>query len=338
MSGETSPDIQLLVGPALLGSLFSWCLYGILIIQLYIYCLHFRRDGYKIQITVYGLFVIDTWHTVAITSIAWSFLVSGWGNPDALRFTGWGFAFIPFISGLSAAWVQLFFAWRIFVLGEGRFHLFWKGIVALICAISLTQGIAGMISGIKFLSINDIQQFHLIYGPAATWLAGSAFVDVLIAVSMVVLLSVAKKRINLVNTSTDAVLTRLIHLTIETGSVTAIAAVVDLGFFLGQPKNNLHLLMALILGKLYTNTLYATLISRPVPVQQPPSHSRFEAAAVRISTVTETSDTDAYPNNNRKYHSLQGAPIPLRPFNNEHNGQLVKGPRKSQVSGAESIV
>ncbi|KIK53505.1 hypothetical protein GYMLUDRAFT_49288 [Collybiopsis luxurians FD-317 M1] len=337
MSGETPADIQLLVGPALLGSLFSWCLYGMLIIQLYMYWINFRRDGYKIQITVYGLFAVDTWHTVAVTSIAWSFLVSGWGNSDALRFTGWGFALIPFISGLSAAWVQLFFAWRIFVLGKGRFHLVWKAIVIVICAISLTQGIAGMISGIKFLSINDITQFHLIYAPAAIWLAGSAFVDVLIAVSMVVLLSVAKKRINLLNTSTSAVLTRLIHLTIETGSVTAIAAVVDLGFFLGQPSNNLHLLMALILGKLYTNTLYATLNSRPISSQQHQSVSRFEAAAIRISTATEVSDPDAYPNN-RKHRSLQSPPVPLQTFNNEYNGQFVKNTGESQVSRPESTV
>ncbi|KIK53502.1 hypothetical protein GYMLUDRAFT_935890 [Collybiopsis luxurians FD-317 M1] len=306
--GETPPNIQLLVGPALLGSLFSWCLYGMLIIQLYYYWFTFRDDGYRFRITVYGLFAVDTWHTVAITSVAWSFLVSGWGNPDALRFTGWGFALIPLISGISAAWVQLFFAWRILVLGTGKYHLVWKVIVVIICAISLTQGIAGIISGAKFLSINDIAQFHLIYAPAAIWLAGSAFVDVLIAASMVFLLSSAKKRINLVNTKTDAVLTRLIHLTIETGAVTAIAAVVDLGFFLGDPSNNLHLLMALILGKLYTNTLYATLNSRPLSLQQSYSHSdpsRFssrnpDTAVIHLTTATEVSGQDSYSNNSKQ--------------------------------------
>jgi hypothetical protein len=47
---------------------------------------------------------VATLPPMAITSVAWSFLVSGWGNPDALRFTGWGFALIPLISGISESY------------------------------------------------------------------------------------------------------------------------------------------------------------------------------------------------------------------------------------------
>lgn len=46
-----------------------------------------------------------------------------------------------------------------------------------------------------------------------------------------------------VNTSTRAVLTRLVHLSVQTGSITAIAAVVDLGLGLGLPGDNSHLVL-----------------------------------------------------------------------------------------------
>lgn len=53
-----------------------------------------------------------------------------------------------------------------------------------------------------------------------------------------------------------ALITRptVIRLTIETGTVTALAAIIDLVFFVSQ-KNGLHQVSGVILGKLYTNTL-----------------------------------------------------------------------------------
>jgi len=117
-----------------------------------------------------------------------------------------------------------------------------------------------MAAGIRFVPLGDIAMFHIIYGSAATWLAGSAACDLLIAVSMVFLLSSARKRS--FSERTERMITRLIRMTVETGVVTATAAILDLAFFLGTPENNLHLLMALILSKLYTNTLYASLNSR----------------------------------------------------------------------------
>ncbi|KAE9403047.1 hypothetical protein BT96DRAFT_990691 [Gymnopus androsaceus JB14] len=354
------PDLNLLVGPALLESLLSWCLYGMLIVQLYIYFLGSFKDGYKVKFTgkvrihlekinhlvgtVYGLFAIDTWHTVAITSIAWSFLVSGWGDPNSLQFTGWGFALLPLISGLSSTWVQFFFAWRIYILGQGSYHFVWKIIVTIICTVSLAQGIAGAISGIKFLSINDIQKFNLIYGPAATWLAASAAADVMIAVSMVILLLSAKKRIKNLNTNTEAVLTRLIHLTVKTGAVTAITAVVDLGVFLGQPQTNLYLLMSLILGKLYTNTLYATLNSRAQSAHiLNPGGSQLPVIHINHSTTTEVCDSDCNFNGAKVHLGLERSSAPLQTFSHHSSpGQNIVGrngvqPVVNEENAADSV-
>ncbi|TFY79283.1 hypothetical protein EWM64_g4729 [Hericium alpestre] len=260
MDGGTITNIQTVPG-APENLLLLWCLYGILFLQLYLYYLSFPTDNLWIKITVYGLFIVDTFHTVIVTDVGWSFLCKGWGDLNALRFTSWGFDITPLVSGIAAAWVQLFFAWRIWTLGmRGNYPWIWKIVTILIVLVALAQGIAGMAAGIRFISLADIAQFHIIYGSASTWLAGSAACDVMIALSMVILLSGAKKRA--FGTKSERLLSRLIQMTIETGAVTATAAVLDLAFFLGQPENNLHLLMALLLAKLYTNTLYATLNSR----------------------------------------------------------------------------
>ncbi|KAG8890289.1 hypothetical protein FRB99_003906 [Tulasnella sp. 403] len=51
-------------------------------------------------------------------------------------------------------------------------------------------------------------------------------------------------------------------MTVQTGAVTTFAATAELILYLKSPQNNLHMIPALALAKLYTNTLVATLNSR----------------------------------------------------------------------------
>lgn len=51
-------------------------------------------------------------------------------------------------------------------------------------------------------------------------------------------------------------------MTVETGSLTAFCAVLELIFYLKWKENNVHMIPALVLSKLYSNTLVATLNSR----------------------------------------------------------------------------
>ncbi|THU89256.1 hypothetical protein K435DRAFT_802880 [Dendrothele bispora CBS 962.96] len=105
--------------------------------------------------TVYILFVLDIAKTVAVTSSTWSFLISGWGRPEHLHETEWGFAFIPMLC-------------------------------ALFC-ISFAQLIGATVSGSRWIHINDTFLFHKVFGAISVWLVGSAAGDVLIATSMIYL-------------------------------------------------------------------------------------------------------------------------------------------------------
>jgi hypothetical protein len=54
---------------------------------------------------------------------------------------------------------------------------------------------------------------------------------------------------------TDAMLTRLVRLIIETGFATTVIAVVDLALFAGVTGNNVHFITDLMVSKLYANNL-----------------------------------------------------------------------------------
>ncbi|KIO31275.1 hypothetical protein M407DRAFT_220375 [Tulasnella calospora MUT 4182] len=247
-------NIQLMVGPLLLGYLFNYGLYGILILQTYIYYLSFPRDSRLIKSLVYGLFFLDTIQTIMTTHNAWHFLSSGWGNVGVLADPGWSWIAVPLFSGLVSSTVQLFFSWRIWKLSG-----FWW-LAGFIGCAALAQGISACVTGIWFAILNDITKIALLDVSAGVWLAGSAITDLFITVSLVYVLR--KKTQGDLSSNTEDIISRLIRMTVQTGAVTTFAATAELIMYLKTPENNLHMIPGLALSKLYTNTLMATLNAR----------------------------------------------------------------------------
>ncbi|KAF8313114.1 hypothetical protein DL93DRAFT_2059482, partial [Clavulina sp. PMI_390] len=245
-------DILVQVGPLLLGYCINWGLFGVLCMQMYMYFLGFPGDLTGVKILVYTLFAVDTLQTV---HNGWHFLVSGWGDPSALIAPGWSWISVPLFTGVVSCTVQIFFAWRIKKISGSNW------VAAPIVVVALVQGICAAISGIWFQIIDDVTKISFLDPTATVWLAGSAACDVAIAITMVILVS-GLRRSNTGFTGTDQLIRRLIRMTVETGALTAFAATMELILFLRWKDNNLHMIPALALSKLYTNTLIATLNSR----------------------------------------------------------------------------
>ncbi|KAG8951425.1 hypothetical protein FRC04_006196 [Tulasnella sp. 424] len=316
-------DIQLLVGPLLLGYLFNYGLYGILILQTYIYYLSFPKDTKLIKSLVYGLFFLDTIQTVMTTHNAWHFLSSGWGNVGVLADPGWSWIAVPLFSGLVSSTVQLFFSWRIWKLSG-----FWW-LAGFISCAALAQGISACVTGIWFAILNDITKIALLDASAGVWLAGSAITDFLITISLVWVLQ--RKAQGDLSSNTEDIISRLIRLTVQTGAVTTFAATAELIMYLRTPENNLHMvgyfiqsavgngvtkpsvldpqIPGLALSKLYTNTLMATLNSRSdtfsssqrsrsntdnggislsVATRRVANHQKSTTGQIQVTTVQET--------------------------------------------------
>ncbi|KAK7462182.1 hypothetical protein VKT23_007786 [Stygiomarasmius scandens] len=125
--------------------------------------------------------------------------------------------------------------------------------------VGLTQFISVIIDSTQTtnLDFNAIPTKTLL---GEIWLIGSFVADILIAVVMIAIL--VEARMNSRHSTTNDILLRLIIQTVETGSLTAITAGVDLILFLKSPGNYLFLCPSLILGKLYTNAVVARLNSR----------------------------------------------------------------------------
>jgi hypothetical protein len=241
----------------------SYMLFGISIVQLYMYNVRFPDDKFIIQFSVYTIFILDIFQTVTVGAFAWHLLCSGWGLFSALIFPGWTFSAIPAVTGIIAAWVQVFYAWRIYKMVN------WKTIPIIIVVIALAQTGAALSIAISVIPLKSVLKLQGMFPRTIVWLGGAALADVIISISMVYVLYSAKKRSF---GQTEKVLNRLIRSTVETGLITTFCATMELGFFLGLPSTNIHVLFALMLSKLYSNALMTSLNSRHLVSSQSSKH------------------------------------------------------------------
>ncbi|KAF9268431.1 hypothetical protein L218DRAFT_616152 [Marasmius fiardii PR-910] len=232
--------------PRLLAFALNWCLLGALTVQLYTYHISFRdRLGFKIL--VYGVYVLDVAQTCSATYDAVQWFGYGWGDPNGLEALYTTFLNVPLLTSIIGTAVQIFFGWRIWCFSKSN------TLFGFVISMALTQ-LGGAVATSYFVFINP---WEGITSPGlgksvGVRLGTSAAVDIVIASCMTCFLLRNRNEFSI---RTNAVVTKLVRLTIETGTITAAAAILDLIFFLAIHHNALHQLSGVTLSKLYTNSL-----------------------------------------------------------------------------------
>ncbi|KAH8999600.1 hypothetical protein EDB86DRAFT_2802442 [Lactarius hatsudake] len=70
--------------PQLLGALWNWTLYGVLVVQIYVYSYNFPGDRTLLKLLVYSVFLVETLQTALTGADLYYWFVSGFGNMDHL--------------------------------------------------------------------------------------------------------------------------------------------------------------------------------------------------------------------------------------------------------------
>ncbi|KAJ7045927.1 hypothetical protein C8F04DRAFT_1066727 [Mycena alexandri] len=248
-------DVALLTGPLVLGYMFAFGLYGILIVQVYMYSEAFARDRAVIKALVWTMFFLESVFTLFTTIAAWNQYGPGWGDTDTLLIIDWAWGPLPALNGVLAGMAQSFYIWRIYSLSKSIFLPIFIGLVMLTqVTVSFYYGIVVSIQG------RGVDKLFALSPEITLWLAGSAACDMLITLSLVWVFSRQKKKTNFARTS--GIINRLIRYSVETGAVTSIGAVVEVTLWLTSRQWNIHFIFFLVIGKLYSNMLMATLNAR----------------------------------------------------------------------------
>ncbi|KAJ6481241.1 hypothetical protein C8R47DRAFT_1322271 [Mycena vitilis] len=254
-----SSDLLNLLGPLFIGIILVWALMGSILIQVYDYHNKVRQtDMISIQVLVYTVFMIEIVHTFMITHSIWAMLVESWGDINGVIHAPWSSSTTPLLNGIVATQVQSFFAWRIHRLWTSRVG---QGIAVVIIVISLLQLGAATATTVEYVKLaRDTSKLVDLNVVADLWLVSSFVGDAIIAAAMVFVLRRARNQSAF--RGTETLLNRLIINTIETGAITAGLALITLILYKLYPTNFLFLTTEFILGKMYSNVLFATLNGR----------------------------------------------------------------------------
>ncbi|KII90157.1 hypothetical protein PLICRDRAFT_174938 [Plicaturopsis crispa FD-325 SS-3] len=246
------------IGSYFIGILLNWLFLGFLTVQVYMYSLSGKRDRIAIKSLVYSVYGTDIIQTVITTHATWTILVDQWGDEDILIHQPWSVAALPVMCGVVSCMVQIFFAWRIWILQQSRIM---RVMVVSLVVIALLQTICSIVGSIEYGLGLTGQTLVSLVSVFTVWLVGSFACDILITLSLLVILR--KARAQTTFKETETVVTKLIVLTVQTGFITAAAAGVQLTLFLLNPTNFSDI-PAFILGKMYSNVLLATLNARTI--------------------------------------------------------------------------
>ncbi|KAK0503976.1 hypothetical protein EDD18DRAFT_1344868 [Armillaria luteobubalina] len=265
-------------GPMLIGFVFNVLLYGIMIAQVYLYYVTYKKD--KTWMKAYAsycpsvavIFFADSLNTVfdfvyMYRSLIVHFgkLIITWFTNTANRGLGdvaflgtadWVFGTDPALTGIIAAMVQVFFAWRVKVLTNN--HWF----VSIITLASLAGGSGGIATAVEVGLQPRFILFRNFKSVVILWLASECFADIFITVIMgefPIGFSLRKHKTGF--RASDELIDRVIRLTMQTGLMTSICATLDLIFYLVDPTGT-HLIFNFPLCKLYTNSMMSSLNSR----------------------------------------------------------------------------
>ncbi|PBK86520.1 hypothetical protein ARMGADRAFT_529581 [Armillaria gallica] len=246
--------IEQLSGPVIVGYLLHWGLFGTLSVQLYLYYLAFPNDRKFIKYLVYGTYIVELVQTILLTHDAFAMFGYGFGDLDALTDVHLYWFFVPIMSAVTACVGHVFYAYRIFILSNSQ-----SVPAFVICTCSISS-VAAIITGVYFFQAGNITKLNnrKVSIAVGIWRGGSALCDIVIAICMTYYLM----RSNTGFRRTQIMVTKLIRLTVETGLVTAIGAILNLILFFAFRDQIFYSTIALIMPKLYANSVYMVLNSR----------------------------------------------------------------------------
>ncbi|KAG8742374.1 hypothetical protein FRC10_001596 [Ceratobasidium sp. 414] len=269
-------------GATYIGVVLATFLYGILTLQTYIYWVRYVHDSRFDRLFVVALWVIDTLQLVFICHMQYWYVIENYANPVALQYNNWlvplhrlscraecDFNLLHLVSSSFGQVVQ----------HGGRsncdHHVYGPGGIVSLTQLGFGMGCFGMVWVLKMF-----EQFIEYKWLVAGWLASAALCDVLI----VYMLSTALMTQRTGFGRTDALIDKLLRYTINTGLLTSIIAITDLIAFC-MMNNLVHLCFNFILGKLYTNTLLATLNAREVT---PGNVVHLESGSYQLDKVSHS--------------------------------------------------
>ncbi|KAJ8596451.1 hypothetical protein M405DRAFT_166863 [Rhizopogon salebrosus TDB-379] len=234
-------------GAFLIGVVISATLYGVTCVQTWYYFTRYSSDPWYIRLLVAAVLVSDSVHQALITHTVYTYLVTDFGVYEDLTTLVWSLIVEVLFNGFTALMVQ----WS---------AVSNKSIIATASVLSLVIGefvlvvvyVAKAINFTTFAQLTELKPLSMSVNAVAA--AG----DVLIAIFLCTLLQQSRTGFR----RSDTMISKLILFSINTGLLTSVCAVLSLISITVWPNTFIYIAFYFCLGRLYCNSLLATLNAR----------------------------------------------------------------------------
>ncbi|VDC06020.1 unnamed protein product [Peniophora sp. CBMAI 1063] len=258
MSTFEVPPVLPSLGPSLgaleIGVFMAFFLSGITAVQTFIYYQSdFRSDSHWIKVLIVFVLVVEIVHDGLVAGFIYNATINGFGDFASLELAPWALSSSIAVGSLAQAPVQLFFAWRVYVMR--RKHIWITAVSATASLLRVACSIAIAVLSQNRSIIVSIERYKWL---VITTLASGAFVDVLNTTMLVYVLYRARGEIS----RSRKMVERLMLWSVETGLLTTMVSILGLILLFALPDTPAFLSVGMVFAKLYSNTLLASLNGR----------------------------------------------------------------------------
>ncbi|KAH9021161.1 hypothetical protein EDB85DRAFT_437605 [Lactarius pseudohatsudake] len=275
-------DVKDTYGAVLLGCFAAVALSGVLALQTCIYYRLYPKDRGLNKIMVAVVWMLDATHTCLICSSAWKYLIANFGNVSYRGHVPITVAFSIGVTAFVTLITQLFYVRRLLRLSNNNWF-----IVGPLLLLVVGRVAAGLVTTVELARLQNFPAFTAKYKPVFTLgLALSSVADMIITFGMCFYLQESRQGLG----TMDKVIGSIIVYTVNNGAITCVSTIVSMICWLTMPHNLIFMALHFAIGKMYANSLLATLNTRqalrgravqfkeaagghPLPVLLPSSYS-----------------------------------------------------------------
>ncbi|KDR85944.1 hypothetical protein GALMADRAFT_235123 [Galerina marginata CBS 339.88] len=241
-------------GAILLGALFSASLSGVFSVQCIIYFKNYPTDRKDLKAFVLFVWCLELIHTGLVWASIWDSFIANFGNIGHVEYIPSTIALSVVLTAALTFLTHCLFAYRIYHLSQRNAYL-----TILVLILALGRLASASASGGLMIRLRSYPAFrHHFLWLFSMGLGLSCAVDILITLSLFYLLRQKRRQSIMLHSIIDS----LILYAFEIGSLTSAATVASMLCWVILDNSLIFLGLHFVVGKLYANSLLATLNAR----------------------------------------------------------------------------
>ncbi|KAJ7076686.1 hypothetical protein B0H15DRAFT_1026501 [Mycena belliarum] len=274
-------EVKEVFATSFIGFAVATTAYGIGVLQCYLYFRSYPRDSIQLKITVGTLWILDTLSTIMVAHSLYTYFVLNFGDLAADAFIPWSFALENGLLTLVTITAQGFYAWQIWTVSM---NIFVTGGILSLAFASLGLGLWTTVHLFRFPAVASLatHEFQSISGPVQ---GTAAACDIAITVALIFYLR-SKRSAGF--RTTEQMIDTLILYAMCRGILTAVIQIMFLALNVGFPMRTFWQPFHQLVGKLYVNSIVASLNVRKAVHGKGDSEKSSRSGLTGSTAVTDS--------------------------------------------------